>query len=137
MVVAGNQAQEAPLYCFPQAYQLPGLHSSELSSLLKGLSAVIAKETQPELHGLASEDLFAITKALQRALAMPSAKESDFNPEPVKASLIQTTNGAATYNSSGSARTDLFFKCEGNGDYGTQETIPQELLDQASWTSEC
>ena len=132
VVGAGIQAQEAPLYCFPQAFQLPGLHSAELSGLLKGLSATVAKENQPESQELASEDLFAITKALQRALAMPSARESDFVPAPVKASVFQTTNGAATYCSSGSARTDLFFKCEGNGEYGSQETIPQELLDQAS-----
>lgn len=132
VVAAGIQAQEAPLYCFPQAFQLPGLHSAELSGLIKGLSAIIAKENQPELQQLASEDLPAITKALQRALVMPCAQERDFNPAPVQATVIQTTNGAATYSSSGSARTDLFFKCEGSGDYGNQETIPQELLDQAS-----
>lgn len=74
---AGNQANEASLYSFPHIFQLPGLHSSELSGLVKVLSATIASQNQPELQNVASENLPAITRTLQHALAMPSAIESN------------------------------------------------------------
>ena len=125
-MASGPQAKEAPLYCFPEEFQLPGLHSKELQGLLKDLST---KVVQLESMKPAPDDLSAITKALQRALAMPSAERGYLPPAPVQATMTQTTNGAATYSSSGSARTDLFFKCEGSG-YYAHETIPQELLHQ-------
>lgn len=127
-VISGSQAKEAPLCCFPEEFQLPGLHSKELQGLLDDLSTKVA---QPETPKPAPDDLSAITKALQQALAMPSADRGSLPPAPVQASITRTTNGAATYSSSGSARTDLFFKCEESGLHA-HETIPQELLDQVS-----
>lgn len=103
------------------------MHSPDLANLLSDLAKTVSgKDSAAE----PTQNLSAITKALQRALAMPSADRGEESPAPVQATLTKTTNGAATFSSSGSARVDLFFKSKGSGLYA-QEAIPEDLLDQA------
>lgn len=125
---AGGSTASAPSYCFPPAFQLPPLNSPELTALLQTLANESCTEPDSKdanVSEVTEETLSAITNALKKALAMPSAAK----PPPVQSKLTQTTNGAVTFSSSGSARTNLFFKCEGSGPYG-HPTISDTLLRQ-------
>lgn len=70
-----------------EEYKLPGLGSPELVRLRQTLAGKIVRQASP-------------SKA-----------------PPATADHTATSNGAATYASSGSARTDLFFKVKEQGDY--------------------
>ena len=83
-------------------YKLPALNSSEFAQLKQSLAGKIARTALPP------------------------------KPEPASAEMTTTTNGAATFASSGSARTDFFFKVKQSGLYrGTSaEDTTTPLLQQ-------
>lgn len=70
------------MFCFGESLRLPGLGSEELQALCQKLEQQVPKPAQ--LGHVA----------------------------PATAQPKLTDNSAATYSSSGSARVDLFFKCE-------------------------
>ena len=84
-----------------------------------------------KLPELGSAELAYLRQTLAGKLAR---KASEPKPQPATADLTNTTNWAATYASSGSARTDLFFKVKEPGAYlpaSTEDTTTQ-LLQQVS-----
>ena len=84
-------------HCFGESRRLPALGSEELESLCQKLEQQVPKA------------------------ALPS------HVAPASANPKLTDNSAATFSSSGSARVDLFFKCEANqlspfsSDYGDSD----------------
>lgn len=118
---------------------LPGLLSTtgppgaiESNWLSHTGAAVPFHSEEYKLPGLGTPELDWLRQTLAGKIARGASKPK---PPPATADLTNTTNGAATFASSGSARTDLFFKVKDPGMYlpvSTEDTTTSMLQQVTS-----
>ena len=106
-MLAGESAAFTPQRCFPPTLRLPAFGSPALQALREDLARKIAEASSRE--------------AKQTTAASASAD------------LKLTTNQAVTYTSSGSARTDLFFKLKGSDPLAGSSSVQfKKMLQQVN-----
>ncbi|DBA81625.1 TPA: hypothetical protein ACH3X1_007381 [Trebouxia sp. C0004] len=107
MATTGDSVSSSKERCFPENFQLPALGTPELQALRDDLARKITEGSS------------------RRGAAEKTTGAS--------ADLKLTTNRAVTYASSGSARTDLFFKYKGSDPLAVSSSDQINQLLQQTW----